>query len=246
MGGINAVSTLAALVLPGMYILTRPGRRRRALAGWWVPAVLLATAWWAGPLLYQGRYGFNFLPYVEQATTTTQTMSAATVLHGSGNWVAYLNFGQPWLTAGSVLTRTGWAIAAGTVTAAAGLAGLARRDLPEALWLRCTAGVAAVYALAGYGGPLGGPLHQSVQALLDGALSALRNVYKIEPVLAAVVALGIAHVLARAAWPRAAWLRAVGRPAGAVAAAGILAGLGLPYLTGQALQPGSFTQVPAY
>jgi arabinofuranan 3-O-arabinosyltransferase len=241
MGGINAVSTLAALVLPGMYILTRPGRRRRALAGWWVPAILLATAWWAGPLLYQGHYGFNFLPYIEQATTTTATMSAATVLRGSGNWVAYLNFGQLWLTAGAILTRTGWAIAAGTVTAAAGLAGLARRDLPEALWLRCTASVAAVCALAGYGGPLGGPLHEPVQALLDGALSALRNVYKIEPVLAAVLALGIAHVLARAAWPRA-----VGRPAGAVAAAGILAGLGLPYLNGQALQPGSFTQVPAY
>src|SRR5260370_957358 len=38
MGGINAASTLAALVLPGMYILTRPGRRRPALAGWWVLA----------------------------------------------------------------------------------------------------------------------------------------------------------------------------------------------------------------
>ncbi len=79
MGGINAVSTLAALVLPGMYILTRPGRRRRALAGWWVPAILLATAWWAGPLLYQGRYGFNFLPYVEQATCPRRRFCAAAV-----------------------------------------------------------------------------------------------------------------------------------------------------------------------
>ncbi|HYX59542.1 MAG TPA: alpha-(1-_3)-arabinofuranosyltransferase family protein, partial [Streptosporangiaceae bacterium] len=241
MGGINAVSTLAALVLPGMYVLTRPGRRRPVLAGWWVVAVLLATAWWAGPLLYQGRYGFNFLPYIEQAATTTRTMSAAAVLGGRGNWVAYLNLGQPWLTAGSVLTGTAWAIAAGTVAAAAGLAGLAHRDLPEALWLRCTAGVAALSALAGYGGPLGGPLHQPVQALLDGALSALRNVYKIEPVLAAVLALGTAHVLARAVWPRAA-----GRLVGGVAAACILAGLGLPYLNGQALQPGSFAHVPAY
>jgi arabinofuranan 3-O-arabinosyltransferase len=245
MGGINAVSTLAALVLPGMYILTRPGRRRQVLAGWWVAAVLLATAWWAGPLLYQGRYGFNFLPYIEQAVTTTRTMSAAAVLGGRGNWVAYLDLGQPWLTAGSVLTRTGWAIAAGTVAAAAGLAGLARHDLPEARWLRCTAGVAAVCALTGYGGPLGGPLHQPVQALLDGALSALRNVHKIEPVLAAVLALGTAHVLARAVWPRAA-RRLAGRLAGGVAAACILAGLGLPYLTGQALQPGSFARVPAY
>ncbi len=241
MGGINAVSTLAVLVLPGMYILTRPGRRRWALAGWWVVAVVLATAWWAGPLLYQGRYGFNFLPYIEQSSTTTQTMLAAAVLRGNGNWVAYLNFGQPWLTAGSVMTGSAWAAAAGTVAAAAGLAGLARRDLPEALWLRCTVGVAALYALAGYGGPLGGPLHQQVQTLLDGALAALRNVYKIEPVLAAVLALGIAHVLARAVWPRPA-----ARAASAVAAAAVLAGLGLPYLNGQALQPGSFTQVPAY
>ena len=158
MGGINAVSTLAVLVLPGMYLLTRPGRRRWALGGWWVLAVLLATVWWAGPLLYQGRYGFNFLPYIEQAATTTQTMSAAAALRGSGNWVAYLNFGQPWLTAGSVMTESAWAVAAGAVAAAAGLAGLARRDLPEALWLRGTVGVAALYALAGYSGPLGGPL----------------------------------------------------------------------------------------
>jgi arabinofuranan 3-O-arabinosyltransferase len=241
MGGINAVSTLAALVLPGLYILTRPGRRRWSLAGWWAAAVLLATAWWAGPLLYQRRYGFNFLPYIEQAATTTQTMSAAAALRGAGNWVAYLNFGQPWLTAGSVLTGSAWAIAAGTAAAAAGLAGLARRDLPEALWLRCTAGVAALWALAGYGGPLGGPLHQQVQALLDGALAALRNVSKIEPVLAAVLALGIAHVLARGVWPRPPV-----RVASCVVAVAVLAGLGLPYLNGQALQPGSFTQVPAY
>jgi arabinofuranan 3-O-arabinosyltransferase len=56
-----------------------------------------------------------------------------------------------------------------------------------------------------------------------------------------VLALGIAHVLARAVWPRPA-----ARLAGAVAAAAVLAGLGLPYLNGQALQPGSFTAVPAY
>jgi arabinofuranan 3-O-arabinosyltransferase len=241
MGGINAVLTLAALVLPAMYILTRPGRRRRILAGWWLPAVLLATAWWAGPLLYQGHYGFNFLPYIEQAATTTQTMSAAAALRGSGNWVAYLNFGQPWLTAGSVMTASAWAVAAGALAAAAGLAGLARRDLPEAAWLRCTIGVAAIWALAGYGGPLGGSLHPEVQNLLNGALAAFRNVFKVEPVLAVVLCLGIAHVLARAAWPRPAT-----RLISAVAAVGVLLGLGLPYLVGQELQPGSFTQVPAY
>ena len=193
------------------------------------------------PLLYQGRYGFNFLPYIEQAANTTQTMSAAAALRGSGNWVAYLNFGQPWLTAGSVMVGSAWAVAGGTVAAAAGLAGLARRDLPEAGWLRGTAAVAALWALTGYGGPLGGPLHPQVQALLNGPLSALRNVFKIEPALAVVLALGIAHVLYRGVWPRA----AARRTACAVAVL-VLAGMSLPYLSGKVLQPGSFSQVPSY
>ena len=241
MGGVNAVSTLAALVPAGLYILTRPGPRRWVLAAWWTVSVLLATSWWLVPLLYQGRYGFNFLPYIEQAANTTQTMSAAATLRGSGNWVAYLNFGQPWLTAGSVMVGSAWAVAGGTVAAAAGLAGLARRDLPEAGWLRGTAAVAALWALTGYAGPLGGPLHQQVQALLNGPLSALRNVYKIEPALAVVLALGIAHVLARGMWPRP-----TARRAACAAAVVVLAGMALPYLSGKVLQPGSFSQVPSY
>lgn len=241
MGGVNAVCTLAAIVPAGMYILTRRGRRRWVLAAWWTAAVLLATSWWLVPLLYQGRYGFNFLPYIEQAANTTQTMSAAAALRGSGNWVAYLNFGQPWLTAGSVMVGSAWAVAGGTVAAAAGLAGLARRDLPEAGWLRGTAAVAALWALTGYGGPLGGPLHQQVQTLLNGPLSALRNVFKIEPALAVVLALGIAHVLYRGVWPRAA-----ARRTACAAAVLVLVGMGLPYLSGKVLQPGSFSQVPSY
>jgi arabinofuranan 3-O-arabinosyltransferase len=241
MGGVNAVSTAAAIVPAAIYIVTRPGPRRWVLAAWWVLAVLLATAWWLGPLLYQGRYGFDFLPYIEQAANTTQTMSAAAVLRGSGNWVAYLNLGGPWLTAGSVVVGSAWAVAAGAAAAATGLAGLARRDLPEALWLRGTAGVAALWALAGYSGALGAPLHQQVQVLLNGPLAALRNVFKIEPALALVLALGIAHVLGRVVWPRPAARRLTG-----AAAVVVLAGLALPYLNGQVLQPGSFPAVPGY
>jgi arabinofuranan 3-O-arabinosyltransferase len=249
MGGVNAASTLAALVLPGMYILTRPSVRRWALLGWEVLAVLLATAWWLVPLFYQGKYGFNFLPYIEQAATTTSTMSADAMLRGTGNWVAYLNFGVPWLTAGSVLVAYVWPVAAASVASGAGLAGLARRDLPEAIWLRWTVLVAALWGLTGYAGSLGGPLHQQVQDLLNGPLSALRNVYKIEPVLAAVLALGIAHVLARGVWRRPAHgarRGQVARVLAGVAAAAALAGLCLPFLNGQVLQPGSFAQVPSY
>lgn len=249
MGGVNAASTLAVLVLPGMYILTRTGRRRWVLLGWEVLAVLLATAWWLVPLLYQGRYGFNFLPYIEQASNTTATTSADAVLRGAGNWVAYLNFGVPWLTAGSVMVAYVWPVAAASVAAGAGLAGLARRDLPEAIWLRWTVIVAALWGLTGYAGPLGGPLHAQIQSLLNGPLSALRNVYKIEPVLAAALALGLAHVLARGVWRRPAHGEPRGRAARGLAvviAVAAVGGLCLPYLNAQILQPGSFSQVPAY
>ncbi len=257
MGGVNAASTLAALVLPGLYILTRPSRaqdpagtrRRWILLGWEIVAVLLATAWWLVPLLYQGKYGFNFLPYIEQAINTTQTTSADALLRGAGNWVAYLNFGVPWLTAGSVMVAYVWPVAAASVAAGTGLAGLARRDLPEAIWLRWTVLVAVLWGLTGYAGPLGAPLHPQVQSLLNGPLSALRNVYKIEPVLAAVLALGIAHVLARGVWRRPAHgerRRQVARGLAVIIAVAALLGLCLPFLNSQILQPGSFKQVPTY
>ncbi|MDR2983792.1 MAG: DUF3367 domain-containing protein, partial [Nocardiopsaceae bacterium] len=101
MGGVNATSTLYPLILPALFILTQlRGRRRVQLGALWVGAVLVASAWWLVPLLLQAKYSFNFLPFVEQATTTTATMSGAAFLRGAGNWTAYLNFGQPWLQAG--------------------------------------------------------------------------------------------------------------------------------------------------
>ncbi len=70
--------------------------------------------------------------------------------------------------------------------------------MPCATWLRLSAGLAAAVALAGYSGSLGGPFHGGVDHLLDGTLAPFRNVYKLEPVIAAVLALGVAH--AAAAW----------------------------------------------
>ncbi|PZS37647.1 MAG: DUF3367 domain-containing protein [Pseudonocardiales bacterium] len=251
MGGVNAVATLDALVLPALFILTHTrGRRRAALASCWVVAVALATSWWTVPLLLQGRYSFDFLPYIEQATTTTATMSAAAFLRGAGNWTAYLNFGAPWITAGWAMIAAPAAILAGTAVAAGGLAGVARRDMPEASWLRLSIAVATLVALAGYGGPLGGPLHVQVDHLLDGGLAPFRNVYKVEQVVAVALALGLAHALARY-WPPAGALpRWSGRLPADLAtvpvAAVVLAGLALPYLSGQVLNPGSFARVPGY
>ena len=90
-------------------------------------------------------------------------MSAAAFLRGAGNWTAYLNLGPPWLSAGWVMVATPVAIVAAAIAAAAGLAGLARRDMPEQRWLRLSVGLAALVALAGYPGPLGGPLHGLVR-----------------------------------------------------------------------------------
>ncbi len=242
MGGVNAVCTLAAIALPGMYILTRPGPRRWRLTLWWSLAVLLASLWWLVPLLYQGKYGADFLPYIEQAVNTTQTTAGAATLRGSGNWVAYLGLGGPWLSAGWQLVNSPWPIVASAVAAATGLAGLARRDLPEGPWLRLTAGLTTLIMMAGYWGPLGGPFQVTVHHLLDGPLAPLRNVFKFEPALAATLALAMAHVLTRVRlpWPR---LQPV---AATVLALGVLAGLGLPYVSGSILQPGAFKKVPGY
>src|SRR5262245_19755368 len=251
MGGVNAASTLYVLILPALFIATQlRGRRRVQLAGLWAGAVMVATAWWLGPLLLQAKYSYNFLPYVEQAATTTGTMSAASFLRGAGNWTAYLNLGQPWLHAGWVMVAYPVAIMAAAIAAGTGLLGLSRRDLPVGGWLRLSLGAAALVALSGYSGPLGGVFHSPVDQLLNGVGAPLRSVYKVEPVAAAVLALGIAHALVlrvrRAALvadpaPRALWHVLAAPVIGLV-----LLGLAYPQVSGQILNAGSFTAVPRY
>lgn len=248
MGGVNAASTLASLLPVGLYLLSRPGGpRKRALLLWWIPGVILATAWWIVPLLLLGTFGENFMPYVESSYTTTTTMSATEVLRGAGNWVGYLNFGEAWLPAG-------WTVATATVTilgsalaAALGLAGLARRDLPERRWLVLTVLSVALITLAGYGGALGGLFHGTVQGWLDGWLVPFRNIYKFQTGLGLALALGVAHIAAvaslRAQRDERVPVRAR-RLAPVIAAVLVLPGLAWPYVNGSILQPGSFKEIP--
>jgi arabinofuranan 3-O-arabinosyltransferase len=251
MGGVNATSTLSALVLPALYLVTHGhGRRRVSLGLWWAAAATAATAWWLIPLVLQGRYSFNFLPYVEQAATTTGTASAAAFLRGSSNWTAYFNLGTPWLAAGWAMVTAPLAILASAAAAATGLYGLARRDMPERRWLCLSLALAAGAALAGYGGALGGPAHATVDQLLNGPLAPLRSIYKLEPAAAAVLALGCAHAMAQC-WQRGLHIpgrrrRTATRVVTAPLVALALAGLALPYLSGQILQQGSFPSVPSY
>ncbi|GGW37286.1 alpha-(1-_3)-arabinofuranosyltransferase domain-containing protein [Streptomyces xantholiticus] len=245
MGGVNAASTLASLLPVGLYLLCRTGgARRRALISWWTPSVVLATAWWIVPLLLLGTYGENFMPYVESSQTTTATMSATEVLRGAGNWVGYLHFGEAWLPAGWTVVASAVAVLCSALAAALGLAGLARRDVPERRWLVVTALTTGLVTLAGYGGELGGPFHATVQDWLNGPLVPFRNVYKFQTGLALVLALGLMHITAVLALrPRAVRGR---RLVPAAAAVLVLPGLCLPYLNGSVLQPGSFQRLPAY
>ncbi|MFI9121127.1 alpha-(1-_3)-arabinofuranosyltransferase family protein [Streptomyces bikiniensis] len=245
MGGVNAASTLASLLPVGLYLLSRPpGRRKRALIAWWTPCVVLATAWWIVPLLLLGVYGENFMPYVETSQTTTATMSATEVLRGAGNWVGYLNFGEPWLPAGWTVAASALVVACSALAAALGLAGLARRDLPERRWLVLTVTVTALIALAGYGGAFGGPFHATVQEWLNGPLVPFRNIYKFQTGLALALALGLAH-LAASGLPRPLPARAR-RLGPVVVAVLVLPGLAWPYLNGTILQPGAFRKLPSH
>ncbi|MCX2971230.1 MULTISPECIES: alpha-(1-_3)-arabinofuranosyltransferase domain-containing protein [Streptomyces] len=258
MGGVNAASTLAALLPVGLYVLTRTGRRRTSLLLWWAPGVVLATLWWVVPLLLLGVYGEDFMPYVEQATATTSTMSALEMLRGAGNWVAYLHFGEAWLPAGWLMATGALAIAASALAAALGLGGVARRDMPERRWLVLTLLTVTLVMLAGYGGALGAPFAEGFQGWLDGWLKPFRNIYKFQPGMALALAFGLAHltaVLAARHRERAGAPGAGGVPGGAgrtrsgrlvpaLAALLVLPGLALPYLTGAVLQPGAFEELP--
>jgi arabinofuranan 3-O-arabinosyltransferase len=247
MGGVNAASTLASLLPVGLFLLSRPrGPRRRKLIGWWVLGVVLATAWWVVPLLVLGVYGENFLPYVESARTTTDTMSATESLRGAGNWVAYLHLGEAWLPAGWTVASSVAVIVCSALAAGLGLAGLARRDMPERRWLVLTVLVVALLTLAGYGGAFGAPFHGTVQGWLDGGLSPFRNIYKFQTGSALALVLGLAHLVGVAAETRGARPVAGRRFVPLIAAVLVLPGLAWPYLNGSILQPGSFQQLPTY
>ncbi|WP_326808620.1 alpha-(1-_3)-arabinofuranosyltransferase [Streptomyces sp. NBC_01775] len=246
MGGVNAASTLAALLPALLYVLTRTGRRRRTLLAWWLPGVLLATIWWYVPLLLLGAYGEDFMPYVESAQTTTGTMSATEMLRGGGNWTAYLHFGEPWLPAGWTVAASWLAVLGGAFAAALGLAGLARRDLPERRWLVLTVLTVTGVMLAGYAGALGAPFADPVQGWLDGWLRPFRNIYKFQPGLALALVFGLAQLTGVAVSTRGTRPLPGRRLLLWVAALAVLPGLCLPYANGDILQAGAFKKLPRH
>ena len=193
-GGANAAVTVAILPLPLLYLLCRArGPRRASLLRWWFLAVPMATLWWLVGLYLFGKYGPDILQYTESVRATTAPTSLFEVLRGTADWVSRLPGGTN--PAGFALTFRTLPILATTLVAGVGIAGLARRRLPERTFLISSfvLGVAAVGG--GFGGLFGNPATAQYRDLLDGALNAFRNVYKFQAYIALPLAFGVAHIL---------------------------------------------------
>lgn len=208
LGAVNAVATAVAILPAVIFWLGMCIRRPRVglyFALWWVPAGLLATFWWIGPLLLLGKYSPPFTDYIESASLTTNWMNLAEVLRGTTSWTPFLSaerqggyelVGEPVFVAGTLLV------------AFLGLWGLTRPQLPFArCWLTILLlGVAAmVFATA----PIS-PLASWGRIFLDGAGAPLRNLHKFDPLVRLALVVGLAHGLAHLPWPglsRERWAR---------------------------------------
>jgi len=239
--GLNATATFAVLLPPLIYVLCarKPAPRWRIL-GWWAVAVTVATLWWAVPLALLGRYGFSFLPYTESASITTAVTSLTNTLRGTEDWVNYLTaHGQPWWPVGYKLTVELPLILLTGLVAGLGLAGLARRGLPERRFLLWTLLLGLLIITAGYVSGFGSPVAEPIRHLLDGPLAPMRNVRKFDPLIRLPIAVGLAHMLAPLRFPRL-------RVAVSALTAFAIAGVALPAFTNGLSSSGDFQNIPTY
>lgn len=196
MGGVNAVENLAALPLPALFVLAtvrRPAGGR--LAVWWVGGVAFAAAWWMLPLLVLGKYSPPFLDYIETSIAVVQPLGWVNTLRGADHWVSYHYVGgQPWWPGSFDLSTRWWLIGLTTLVTAIGLLGISQRRMPWRRPLAISLLLGAVCMTISRSGPLATPVHETFQVMLDGPLSMLRNVHKVDPLVRLPLALGVAHV----------------------------------------------------
>jgi arabinofuranan 3-O-arabinosyltransferase len=210
MGGVNAVAVIACLPLVALAVgSVVPAARRRAVSLWTLLGVVAGVAWWLGPLLLLGRYSPPFLDFIETSRATTAPLGWANVGRGAVHWVAYTTTGAPSLPGAFALHTTALGVAVTWGVALLGVLGMTRPDLPARRMLVTSFCLGAIALTIGHAGVLQSPLTGVVQSLLDGSLSMLRNVHKIDPLVRLPIALGAGHAAlfllsrARRAVPRA-------------------------------------------
>lgn len=254
MGSVNAVATVAAFLPAALWWASyRPDRRWLRFTAAWVPLLVLATFWWAVPLLLLGRVSPPFLDYIESSGVTTQWASLAEVLRGTDSWTPFVS---PERIAGAVLVTQPAAVLATGLIAAAGIAGLALRSMPHRGRLTLILFVGLAGICAGYLGAMGGPFAEQIRVFLDSGGAPLRNVHKLEPLIRLPLVLGLAHLFARIPLPASAPLRTwrgawahPERDRRVAVAALVLAAIALSTSlawTGKLAPRGAYDAVPAY
>lgn len=193
-GGANGAVTLAVLVVPVLWLLTRaPGPGRARLRLWWAGCTAAACAWWFVPLVVLGRYSPPFLDQIETAENTSGSITAFDALRGTTHWVAgFSRPDRPWWPVGLDLQSEPVLVLTTTVVAALGLAGLCTRAVPERRFLVLTASAGLLLLALGATAAGATPLAEGWRWLLDGPLVPFRNIHKFDPVLRLPLAVGAA------------------------------------------------------
>ncbi|BEK99312.1 alpha-(1-_3)-arabinofuranosyltransferase [Nocardia seriolae] len=254
MGSVNAVATAAAFLPAALWWISyKPNRTWWRFTRAWIPLLALGTFWWVVPLLLLGKVSPPFLDYIESAGVTTQWASLGEVLRGTDSWTPFVS---PERIAGAVLVTQPAAVLATGLLAAAGMAGLALRSMPNRGRLALILIVGLVGICAGYAGELGGPFAEQVRVFLDSGGAPLRNVHKLEPLIRLPLVLGLAQLLSRvplpASVPMPVWRNAFAHPerdrmvaVGALILTALTLSTSLAW-TGKLAPRGSYDHVPGY
>ena len=187
MGAVNATATIAACLPAFVLLIARSSYRA---AGRFALGAAAVSAWWVGPLLVLGRYSPPFTDFIESAGVTTAWLNPVEILRGTTSWTPFVDTER---AAGHLLVAEPAFIIATCLVAAAGLAGLARRDMP---W---RGPLLAVFAVGFW---VLGSAHLAT-SFYDGAFAPFRNLHKFDPLVHLPLALGVGHTAATVNRPKA-------------------------------------------